>query len=123
VEEEVTVLFSYLLRVVAEEDKAVTVDMLKSLVGEQRTEELMGTFFEEYFEKGRQKGLDEGLAMGLAKGRAEAVLDLLAMRGVRVDSKARERILSCTDLATLGRWFERAARATHISEVLGDLAQ
>ncbi len=126
-EEEVTVLFSYLLRVVAEEDKAVTVDMLKSLVGTQRTEELMPTFFEEYFEKGRQKGLDEGLAKGriegLAKGRAEAVLDLLAVRGVRVDHEARERILSCTDLAILGRWFERAARATHVSEVLEDLAQ
>jgi predicted transposase YdaD len=126
-EEEVTVLFSYLLRVVAEEDKAVTVDMLKSLVGEQRKEELMGTFFEEYFEKGRQKGLDEGLAKGrvegLAQGRADAVLQLLAFRGVSVSPEARERILSCTDLATLGRWFERAAKATHISEVLEDLAQ
>jgi predicted transposase/invertase (TIGR01784 family) len=118
-EEEVTVLFHYLVRVVAKEDKATTVDMLKSLVGEQRAEELMGTLVEEWFEQGRQKGLDEGLL----KGRAEAVLDLLAMRGVRVDSKARERILSCTDLATLGRWFERAARATHLSEVLEELTQ
>ncbi len=87
----------------------------------------MGTLIEEYFEKGLQKGLDqgraEGLAEGRAKGRAEAVLELLAVRGVRVDHEARERILSCTDLDTLGRWFERAARATHVSEVLEDLEQ
>jgi predicted transposase YdaD len=111
--------FSYLLRVVAKEDKAGTVGMLKSLVGMQRAEELMGTWAEEYF----QKGLDEGLAKGRAEGRAEAVLALLSVRGVRVDREARQRILSCTDLATLSRWLERAARATHISEVLEDLAQ
>jgi hypothetical protein len=126
-EEEVTVLFHYLVRVVAKEDKAVMVDMLASLVGEQRAEELMGTLIEEYFEQGRQKGMDEGLAKGRiegqAKGRAEAVLELLSVRGVLVDHEARERILSCTDLATLGRWFERAARASHVSEVLEDLAQ
>jgi predicted transposase YdaD len=130
-EEEVAVLFHYLVRVVAKEDKAATVDMLKSLAGEQRAEELMSGFFEEYFEKGRQKGLDEGMAKGRAEGRAEAlaegramaVLDLLAVRGVSVSPEARQRILSCTDMFTLGRWQERALRATHIAQVLEDLAQ
>ena len=118
-----TVLFHYLVRVVAKEDKAVTVDMLKSVAGAQRAEELMGTLAEEWFEEGRQKGLDEGLAKGRVKGLAEAVLQLLSVRGVRVDGEARQRILSCTDLATLGLWHERAARATHVSEVLEALAQ
>jgi hypothetical protein len=116
-EEEMTVLFHYLVKVVAKEDKAVTVDMLKSLVGEQRAEDLMGTLVEEWFEQGRQKGLDEGLAKGRAEGRAEDVLRILALREVNVDGKARQRILSCTDLATLGLWLERAMRANHISEV------
>jgi hypothetical protein len=109
-EEEVTVLFHYLLRVAEEEDKAVTVAMLESLVGEQRAEELMGTWVEEYFEKGRQKGRAEGQAVG--------VLQILAERGVSVDNKARQRILSCTDMATLDLWFKRAITATHVSEVL-----
>jgi predicted transposase/invertase (TIGR01784 family) len=122
-EEEVTVLFSYLLRVVAKEDKAGTVDMLKSLVGEQRAEELMGTWAEEYFEKGRAEGRAQGRAEALAEGRAMAVLDLLAVRGVSVSPEARQRILSCSDLSTLGLWLERAARATHVSQVLEDLAQ
>lgn len=79
----------------------------------------MGTLAEEYFEKGR----DEGLAKGLAKARAEDILRILAVRRVKVDETARQRILSCTDLDTLGRWLDRAATATHISEVLEDLTQ
>jgi flagellar biosynthesis/type III secretory pathway protein FliH len=122
-EEEVTVLFHYLMRVVAKEDKAVTVDMLKSVAGAQRVEELMGTIAEEWFEQGLQKGLAKGRAEGRAEGRAMAVLDLLAVRGVNVSPEARQRILSCTDMLTLGRWLERAMKATHITQVLEDLAQ
>ncbi|HYI00295.1 Rpn family recombination-promoting nuclease/putative transposase [Hyalangium sp.] len=112
--EEVSAIFHYLLLVGEEGAKGVTVDMLRSVVGAQRTEELMSAWFEEHFEQGRQKGRDEGLA----KGRAEDVLRILAVRGVHVDTSARQRILSCTDLATLGLWLERAVNATHISEVL-----
>jgi predicted transposase YdaD len=126
-EEEVTVLFHYLVRVVAKEDQAAVVDVLKSAMGEQRVKELMGTFIEEYFEKGLDEGLAKGRAEGRAKGRAEeraeAVLRVLSVRGVRVDSAARQRILSCTDLPTLGLWLERAVTATHISEVLDGLSQ
>jgi hypothetical protein len=78
-------------------------------------EELMGTLSEEYFEKGRAEGRMEGRAVG--------VLQILAERGVNVDDKARQRILSCTDLATLDLWFKRAIKASHISEVLDGLPQ
>ncbi len=93
----------------------MTVDVLESLVGAQRAEELMGTLAEEYFEKGRDEGL--------AKARAEDILRILAVRRVKVDETARQRILSCTDLDTLGRWLDRAVTATHLSEVLEDLPQ
>jgi predicted transposase YdaD len=122
-EEEVTVLFHYLVKVAAKEDRAVMVDMLESLVGVQRAEELMGTLIEEYFEQGRVEGRVEGRAEGRVEGRAEDVLRILAVRGVSVDSKARQRILSCTDLATLGLWLERAITATHIAEVLDGVSQ
>jgi predicted transposase YdaD len=125
--EEVSAVFHYLLLVGEEAAKGVTVDMLKSVVGVRRTEELMSSWFEEHFEQGRQKGMDEGLAKGLvegrSEGRAEAVLQLLSLRGVPVDSKARQRILSCADLTTLRLWLERAVTATRISDVLEDPAQ
>ncbi|EPX57024.1 hypothetical protein D187_006778 [Cystobacter fuscus DSM 2262] len=41
----------------------------------------------------------------------------------RVGEAARQRILTCTDLATLYRWFDRSLNATSLSEVLDGLAQ
>jgi predicted transposase YdaD len=122
-EEEVIVLFHYLVKVAAPENRAVMVDILGSLVGEQRAEELMGTLAEEYYEKGRAEGRVEGRAEGRAEERAEAVLRILTARRVSVDNNARQRILTCTDLATLRLWLERAATATHISEVLDGPSQ
>ena len=69
--------------------------------------------------KGRAEGQATGRAEGMAKGRAEYVLRTLTVRGIQVDSQVRERILSCTDLATLDRWFERALGATTLDDVLG----
>jgi hypothetical protein len=79
----------------------------------------MGSWAEEMIEQGVQKGLQQGLT----RARAEYVLRTLTARGVRVDEAARQRILSCTDLATLDHWFDRALNATSLSDVLDDLAQ
>jgi hypothetical protein len=117
-EEEVTVLFHYLVRVAAKENRAVMVDILESLVGAQRTEELMGTLAEELIGTLAEKYFENGRVKGRVEGRAEGLLRILELRGVSVDPQARQRILSCTDLATLERWLERAVNATHVSEVL-----
>jgi hypothetical protein len=122
-EEEVTVLFHYMVRVAAKEDRAVMVDMLESLVGMKRAEELMGTLAEELIANLAEKYIKKGRDEGLAKGRAEAVLRILTVRLVRINDTDRQRILSCTDLDTLGLWLDRAATATDISEVLEDLKQ
>jgi len=71
----------------------------------------MGTWAEEMIERGVQKG------------RAEYILRTLTARGVHVDETSRQRILSCTDVATLDRWFDRALNATTLSDVLDGLAQ
>ncbi|HYO52314.1 Rpn family recombination-promoting nuclease/putative transposase [Archangium sp.] len=113
--EELSAVFHYLLMVGDEEAQAATVGMLKSVVGAQRAEEWMPTWSEKHFEQGRQQGK--------AEGRAEYLLRILAARGVPVDDQSRQRIMSCTDMATLDLWFERALKATRLSEVLGDLAQ
>jgi hypothetical protein len=80
----------------------------------QRAEELMRSYGEELIERGRQQGR--------LIGRAEAVLRILAARGVHVGDEAQQRILACTDVSTLDRWFDRALNATTLSDVLEDLA-
>jgi hypothetical protein len=80
----------------------------------QRAEELMRSYAEELIEQGLEKGR--------LRGRAEAVLRLLAARGVHVGDEAQQRILACTDMATLDRWFDRAVNATALSDVLEDSA-
>lgn len=87
----------------------------------------MGSWAEEMIEQGVQKGLargrQEGLQEGLLRGRAEGILRILTARGVHADETARQRILTCTDMTTLDRWFDRALNATTLSDVLDDRAQ
>ena len=40
-----------------------------------------------------------------------------------MDEAARQRILGCTDVTTLDRWFDRSLNATTLRDVLDDLAQ
>jgi hypothetical protein len=48
---------------------------------------------------------------------------ILTARGVHVDDAARQHILSCSDMATLDLWFNRAIHATSLSEVLAPVSQ
>jgi hypothetical protein len=114
-EEDLRMLYRYFMRVGDRAAKQSAVDMLRSMLGTRRAEELMGTWGEDLIEQGRQEGL--------ARGRAEAVLRILAVRKVPVDDVARQRILSCMNLATLDVWFDRALNATRLSEVLDERAQ
>ncbi|WP_282702861.1 hypothetical protein [Streptomyces sp. CC219B] len=79
---------------------------------------------EEIREEGREKGLAEGRAegrvQGLAQGKAEDILLLLERRGIDVPDADRERVTSCDDLETLGRWFDRAITAASADEVFAD---
>ncbi|HZH16716.1 MAG TPA: Rpn family recombination-promoting nuclease/putative transposase [Archangium sp.] len=129
--EHLVVVIRYLLWT---EDKAVHTAarrVLHSLVDEQRAEELMGTWAEEMIEQGLQRGRVEGLAQGreeglqqgLIRGRAEGILRILSARRVHVDEEARQRILTCADMATLDRWFDRSLNAATLSDVLDDRAQ
>ncbi|AKJ03262.1 Rpn family recombination-promoting nuclease/putative transposase [Archangium gephyra] len=114
--EHLVVVIRYLLWV--EGDAAVHTAarrVLHSVLDGQRAEELMGSWAEEMIERGVRKGL--------TLGRAEYILRILTARGVQVDEAARQRILTCTDLATLDRWFDRSLNATSLSEVLDGLAQ
>ncbi|MFL5344508.1 MAG: Rpn family recombination-promoting nuclease/putative transposase [Hyalangium sp.] len=112
--EELRAVVHYLLEVGEPAAREPMWRVLKSVVGAQRTEELMRTMGEELREEGRLQGRLEGRA----EGRAEDVLRILSARGIAVDEKARKHILTCTDLATLDQWFNSALTATRLSDLL-----
>jgi flagellar biosynthesis/type III secretory pathway protein FliH len=69
-------------------------------------------------EEGREEGRKEGESLGVARGKAEAVLAVLAARGLAVKKAERSRILACTDLEVLDRWVIRATTAASVAELL-----
>ncbi|MFH8463828.1 hypothetical protein [Streptomyces sp. NPDC017991] len=64
-----------------------------------------------------EETLIKGQALGQARGRAQDILRLLALREINVPEAARERITGCTDLETLGVWFDRAVTAAGVEEL------
>lgn len=78
-------------------------------------------FAREHYGRGKDDGRAEGLAEGLAEGRVEAeanaVLKVLAVRGIEVPEDARARISACTDTRQLDTWLDRAVAATSITDL------
>ena len=70
-------------------------------------------------EKFEERGEKRGEERGEKRGEAEALLRVLASRGVAVTTAARKRVLACETKATLDRWLDRAATATTLAEVFG----
>ncbi|WNG41074.1 Rpn family recombination-promoting nuclease/putative transposase [Archangium violaceum] len=122
-DEELGLVVRYLLQVGDRTVRAAIGRVLRSVMETHRAEELMRTYGEELIEQGRQQGLEQGLERGRAQGRAESLLRILAARGWFVSEQARQRVLTCTDITLLDRWFERALTAPTLSDVLGDLSQ
>ncbi len=136
--EHLVVVIRYLLWVGDKTSRRAAEQVLHSVMDAQRVEELMRSYGEQLVERGIRRGLaqgreqglaegleqgrEQGLAEGRLRGRAEAVLRILGARGVQVGEEAQQRILGCTDLATLDRWFDRALNATRLADVLDDPA-
>ena len=72
----------------------------------------------EALREGRREAKAEFLAKGQAKGKAESVMALLDARGIRVTPAMRKKILACTDIPRLDRWFHSAVTATSVTQVL-----
>ncbi len=121
--EHLVVIIRYLLWVGGKAVHEAAGRVLHSVLDAQRAEALMRSYGEELIEQGRQQGLARGREEGLTRGRAEYILRTLTTRGVQLDEAARQRILSCSDVATLDRWFDRSLHASSLSDVLDDLAQ
>ncbi len=61
-----------------------------------------------------------GEARGVARGEANALLVVLASRGLEVSDATRERVAACRDASQLRRWIASAARATSLDDVFGE---
>jgi predicted transposase YdaD len=120
--ENLVVVIRYLLWVGGKATHKAARQVLNSVVDAQGAEALMRSYAEELIERGHRRGLAQGMEQGRLQGRAEAVLRILAARGVQVDEAAQQRILTCTDLTTLDRWFDKSLNATRLSDVMEDLA-
>jgi hypothetical protein len=70
------------------------------------------------YDLGKVEGETEGEAKGEAKGKADALLMILRRRGLAVTEEEQQQIATCTDLATLDRWLDRAFSVTSVSELL-----
>ena len=73
---------------------------------------------EKFFSEAHRRSYDRGKAEGEAKGKAEALLMLLRRRGLAMTSDQQHRIITCTDLATLDRWLDRAVSVASVDELL-----
>ncbi|NMO20072.1 transposase [Pyxidicoccus fallax] len=105
--DELVALVRYILQVGDRATRTAMADVLASATDARRAEELMKTYAEELIEEGMSKGL------------ARSVLRVLHTRGLGLDDRARQRILSCTDPDVLERWLERALSATSLADVFG----
>lgn len=70
-----------------------------------------------FFDKGKAAGREEGRDVGRTERRATSLLMLLEHRGLVVSTTLRDRIMACTDLAVLDRWFRRAALGDSIDGI------
>jgi predicted transposase YdaD len=121
------IIIRYLLQVGDRTVRQAAGRVLHSVMGAQHAEELMKSYGDRLIDwghrRGMRQGLEQGLEQGRLRGRAEAVLQILAARGIQTSEEARQRILTCTDAALLDRWVRRALNATTLSDVLDDRVQ
>jgi hypothetical protein len=64
--------------------------------------------------------VDEGIKQGRAEGEAKAVVKVLKSRGIELTPDQQSLVTSCSDVAQLDTWLERAASATCADDVFKD---
>jgi hypothetical protein len=120
--EYLVMVIRYILLLEGKSTRTAAMQVLHSVMDAQQAEALMDRWAEEFILRGPEAAnralREEAREEGRIQGRAESVLRILTSRGVPVDDEARQRILACTDVTTLDRWFDRALHAATVSYVL-----
>jgi hypothetical protein len=75
-------------------------------------------FVQQLIDRGLREGKLDGLREGELKGKRDALLRLLTRAGIALAEADRERILACTDTATLDRWVDNVLGAKTVTDVL-----
>ncbi|MGW5605151.1 hypothetical protein ACWEWI_03450 [Streptomyces sp. NPDC003753] len=78
-------------------------------------EKMVVTYF-----PGRGTVFEEAYLDGAAKGQAKGVLRVLEVRGLPVSDAVRERITTCTDLARLDDWLDRACTVERAEDLFDE---
>ena len=68
--------------------------------------------------EGEAVGFTRGHMSGKAEGKAEAIVAILAARGIALNEGSRARITGCSDVVTLDRWLVLAISASSVEDVL-----
>jgi predicted transposase YdaD len=71
-------------------------------------------------DEGRVEGRLEGRVEGETRGQADAVLAVLAARGIEVPAELAERVRQCDDLELLGRLVRRSAVIASADQLFAD---
>jgi hypothetical protein len=70
------------------------------------------------YDQGIADGVAKGVAKGEARGEAKALMTILKQRGLAMTDEQQRQIVTCTDLATLDGWLNRALSVTSVDELL-----
>ncbi|HRI69366.1 MAG TPA: Rpn family recombination-promoting nuclease/putative transposase [Polyangium sp.] len=71
-------------------------------------------------EEGLKQGLKQGVEQGELKGKRDALLKLLAAKGIALSASQEALVGSCADPNTLDAWFEQAIGAKAADDVFRD---
>ncbi|MEV7806256.1 hypothetical protein AB0O28_25250 [Microbispora sp. NPDC088329] len=66
------------------------------------------------------KGMAEGQAKGMTEAKTEAILTVLAARGIEVPDELNDKIRKCRDLDRLDGWIRAAATVQSADALLND---
>jgi len=66
------------------------------------------------------EGETAGVVRGKVEGKVEALLAILAVRGISAGHEVRARIEACKDAAALDRWIVRAVTAASVEEIFSE---
>jgi hypothetical protein len=61
--------------------------------------------------------VQQGMRQGAAEAKIEAVLKIIDARAIDVTAERRDQVSSCTDIARLDEWFDRALTAQTAADI------
>jgi hypothetical protein len=64
-----------------------------------------------------QQGMQQGMRQGAVQAKAEDVIKIIDARAIDVTAEQRDQVSSCSDIAQLDEWFDRALTAQTAADI------